>query len=267
MTRSLSACALALGLGLACSAQETTIRIDPLWDSIALSSGLGAALASELFLDSAGNSGAKLDASSLSGPDVLACLPYDEGMSKASMAAEGVALLWPALFALSGSSGELMPAAASYAEALAWTYAAKNCLKYVFPKARPYVYHSGNLSEELQDEAYESFPSGHAALAFCAATSFAVLAFDLSPNSPATPWLVAGGYVVAATAATLRVAAGEHFVGDVAAGALLGSAIGYIATSLHMKSDRVGTQRIGSSAQSAFLSLSSGPSLIFTLGL
>ena len=116
MTRSLSACALALGLSLACSAQETTIHFGPLWDSIALSSGLGAALASELFLDSAGSSGAKPDASSLSGLDALACLPYDEGMSKASMAAEGVALLWPALFALSGSSGELLPAAASYAE-------------------------------------------------------------------------------------------------------------------------------------------------------
>ena len=123
----------------------------------------------------------------------------------------------------------------SYAEALAWTYAAKDLVKFLIPKARPYAYRSENLSKDLLKEADESFPSGHTALAFCAATSFAVLALELDGDDPTTPWLVAGGYAVATAAGALRVVSGEHFISDVAAGALLGSAIGYVATAAHIR--------------------------------
>jgi membrane-associated phospholipid phosphatase len=267
MSRILAACALALGLGLACSAQEKAIAFDPLWDSAALASGAGAAICTEFFLDSRPLSGTP-DPAALSGLDALACLPYDEGRSKLSLAATGAALLWPAFFALSASADELWPAAASCAEALAWTYAAKDCLKFFFPKARPYVYREASLSGELLDEANESFPSGHTALAFCAATSFAVLATELSPNAPSTPWLVAGGYAAAAAAGALRVAAGEHFVSDVAVGALLGSAIGYLVTSAHIKVADEGPAPSGSSARAPLsLGLASGPSLVFSMRL
>lgn len=265
MSRTLAACALALGLGLACTAQESTISLDPVWDAAALASGAGAAFCTEFFLDSRPLSGSP-DPAALSGLDALACLPYDEGRSRLSVAATGAALLWPAFFALSASPGELWPAAASCAEALAWTYAAKDCLKYLFPKARPYAYREASLSGELLEEANESFPSGHTALAFCAATSFAVLAARLSPDAPSTPWLIAGGYAVASAAGALRVASGEHFISDVAVGALLGSAVGYLATSLHIKA--AGT---ASSAESspgrAPLSLgpASGPGLVLRL--
>jgi Membrane-associated phospholipid phosphatase len=242
-----------------------TIVFDPCLDSVALASGAGAALAAELLLGGDAESFAKPDASSLSWPDSLACLPYDSTKSKLSLAATGASMLWPALFALSASSDELLPTAASCAEALAWTYAAKDCLKHFFPKARPYAFHADALSGELLDEAYESFPSGHTALAFCGATSFAVLAIELAPGAASTPWLVAGGYAAAVAAGALRVAAGEHFVTDVAAGALLGSAIGYAATASHIRAKDLGSQASGARASST--ALFTGPSLTFRVSL
>jgi membrane-associated phospholipid phosphatase len=241
MTRFSSARAVALGLGLACSstfaciAQGKAIALDPLWDSVALTSGIGASLAAELALGSNARALPTPSLADLGAIDALACFAYDDGASKASLAATGLSLLWPALFAVVGDRGDILPAAVSCAEALAWTYAAKDLVKFLVPKARPYAYRSASLSGELLEEANQSFPSGHTALAFCAATSFAVLALELEADDPATPWLVAGGYAAATAAGALRVASGEHFISDVAAGALLGSAIGYIATAAHIR--------------------------------
>jgi membrane-associated phospholipid phosphatase len=257
MTRRISACAMALGLGLACSAQGRTVALDPLWDSVALASGLGAAIAAELVPGSGAKDRAPLDASELGALDAAACLPYDSGLDKASLAFAGAALLWPALFALSAEREELLPAALSSGEALAWTYAAKEVMKRIFPKARPYAYRPEGLSAELLEEAYEAFPSGHAALAFCAATSFATLALSLAPDAPSTPWLVAGGYSVAVGAGALRVLSGNHFIGDVVAGALLGSAIGYASTAAHLRTAGKG----GGGASIRSLASAPGPSL------
>jgi membrane-associated phospholipid phosphatase len=266
MNRSLSACALALGLGLACSAQqEASISLDPLYDSVAMGSGLCAALGAELLPGAENESYAKQDASGIPALDAIALFPYDGGMSKASTVATGAALLWPALFALAGGKDELLPAAACYAEALAWTFAAKDCAKRLFPKWRPYAYRAGELSGDLLAEARESFPSGHAALAFCAATSFAVLALELAPGDQATPWLVAGGYALATASSALRVASGEHFPSDVIAGAILGSAVGYAAVALHIRHNN-GVSALARGGQ-ACLVPAAGPSLSLTIRL
>jgi membrane-associated phospholipid phosphatase len=260
MNRSLAACAIALGIGLSCSGQSKTVAIDPLWDSAAIASGLGACLGLEMRLAGEEASYTKPNFADLPSFDAIACFPYSDGASKASTIATGAALMWPALFALSGEKSELFPAAVTYAEALLWTFAAKDALKLLVPKARPYAYGSGELTAELRGEAYESFPSGHTALAFCGATSFAVLAFELSGDRPETPWLVAGGYAVAAATGALRVAAGKHFVSDVVVGALLGSAIGYGVTKLHIRSR-------DSNASKVSVSAARGPSIIISLSL
>jgi membrane-associated phospholipid phosphatase len=61
-----------------------------------------------------------------------------------------------------------------------------------------------------------SFPSGHSTTAFAAAAAIAVARPALRP------WALA----LAATVAFSRVYLGMHYLGHVAAGALLGSAIG-----------------------------------------
>jgi Membrane-associated phospholipid phosphatase len=216
-------------------AEERTIVFDTLGDGLALASGLGAAVGTELALSTAATSFAKPDIAGLRGLDAVACLPYNAGAATASELGQYATMLWPALFAISAEGTELLPAAITYAEALSWTYAAKNCLKYFFPKERPYAYYSDSLSGDLLAESNQSFPSGHTALAFCAATSFAVLSLELAGDEAATPWLVAGGYALATSVGVLRVVSGNHFIGDVAAGALLGSAIGYGVSIVHIK--------------------------------
>ena len=247
-------------------AEEKTIRFDPLWDPALHAAGFAGAAASRLALEGADR--ALPDPAELSGFDASLRFDYDEGLSTLSTGASGLAILWPALFALQGEREEIFPAAAACAEALAMTYAAKNAMKALFPKARPYAYGGGELSAELREEAWESFPSGHAALAFCAATSFAVLSLELAPENPATPWLVAGGYGLAAGAGALRVLAGEHFAGDVLAGAALGSGVGWLVTRLRVS--RAGAEDGGSEDEAAELKAAmrgTGPALVVRLGL
>ncbi|MBL8966095.1 MAG: phosphatase PAP2 family protein [Spirochaetaceae bacterium] len=216
----------------------TTIAFDPVWDSAALAGGLAAALGLRALLVAPEASAATLgglDPKVLPPLDALACFPFDSRLDLLSSGLTGAALAYPAIFALGAGEGEAFPAAAAYGEALLWTYALKNGLKYLFPKARPYAYGGGELSSGLLEEARESFPSGHAALAFCAATSYAVLALELLPERPETPWLVAGGYALALGASGLRVLSGNHFIVDAAAGAALGSGVGYLVTRLHLR--------------------------------
>jgi len=220
------------------AAQDTRLSIDPLADGIVLATGLGASLASELWLDGP-TGGLALpsagDTAGLPWLDGIACFPNDEGLSKASLATLGLGLVLPATLALGCDGPDLLSAAVCYSEALMWTFAAKNVLKAFFPKARPYTYFGTPADGELADEAWVSFPSGHAALAFCSATAFATLALELVPDRPETPWLIGGAYLLACGTSGLRVASGQHFIGDVAAGAVLGSAIGWLTVRLHAK--------------------------------
>lgn len=223
-------------------AEGTGLVIDPLADGITVAAGLGAVLGTELWL-SANPAETPLpspgDRADLPWLDGLACYPYDEGLSHASLATLGLGLALPATLALSCDSSELLTAAICYSEALVWTFAAKNVMKALVHKARPYTYYGTPPAGELLDEAEESFPSGHTSLAFCSATAFTALILELSPDGPETPWLVGGAYALATATGALRVASGNHFVGDAIAGAVLGSAIGYLTVKLHARGSSV----------------------------
>jgi membrane-associated phospholipid phosphatase len=239
--------------------EEKTLVFNPLWDSLALAGGFGSSAFTMLALGSKQGAFVEPDISELWGLDCGVIFPFNDGLDKASVVLEGGVLLWPACFGFLGEEKEWLPAAAIYAEALSYAYAAKGFLKYAFPKARPYAYASDNLTQSQREEAYESFPSGHTTLAFCAATSFSVLAEELAPEKAATPWLIAGAYSAAAAEAILRVVSGNHFPSDVIAGALLGSGIGFLVTELHIAA---GSSE--KSADSEKLSLS-GPGLVLKI--
>lgn len=70
--------------------------------------------------------------------------------------------------------------------------------------------------------AYNSFPSGHTAMAFSGAT------LQFLEYRKSNLWYAASGYFFATATGILRVANNRHWSGDVAAGAGLGIAIGTI---------------------------------------
>ena len=117
------------------------------------------------------------------------------------------------------------------ANAAAWTAASTEWLKVVIRRKRPVLYTSGAAAAAADRESQQSLPSGHASLAFAAATSYLVLARrqHLPHRTRNAILLYAGAVGVSA----LRVAAGKHFPTDVAAGAALGSGIGWLSATVH----------------------------------
>jgi membrane-associated phospholipid phosphatase len=101
-------------------------------------------------------------------------------------------------------------------------------------RPRPFLYgETAPLSARNSTDAGNSFLSSHAAVAFAIATSTYVASHRLRPTSR-TPYAVLGlGLGAAVFVATSRVLAGQHFITDAVGGALVGSSIGVLVSSVH----------------------------------
>jgi membrane-associated phospholipid phosphatase len=147
---------------------------------------------------------------------------------------------WP-LFALTGACCDgakrrMLPTAAlAAAGAAAVAEGLTVLLKHVTERARPPLADPGIEALVTLPES-TSFPSGHAATAFAAATAVGVL----------HPRLRVPLLTVAALVALSRVYLGVHFWSDVLVGSLLGVAIGFLTVRLFQR-DRPGPRRRGRS--------------------
>lgn len=126
--------------------------------------------------------------------------------------AAAVALAW-----LDGPRGRRAAVATSIA-AFGTTYAVQRMIKPVFRRKRPWVDRDVLVVGIRTTDA--SFPSGHSASSFAAATALASFYPKASP-------LV---YALASGVALSRVHLGHHFPSDVAAGGLIGIAGGSLAS-------------------------------------
>ena len=135
----------------------------------------------------------------------------------AGWVATGIALAW-----LGGRKGRRAGIAVTVA-AIGTTYLAQRIVKPIFRRQRPWVGRDVAVVGIRTSDA--SFPSGHSAASFAAATA-------LTAYYPRSAPLV---YTVATAVAASRVHLGHHFPSDTVAGALLGIVSGALVAWLTKK--------------------------------
>lgn len=99
-------------------------------------------------------------------------------------------------------------------KAFALQTATSSTLKHTVRRQRPKAYYNDDYPDSLQSRL--SFPSGHSAAAFTAATALS----QLNPEWPLIGHI--GLYGLATTTAYLRIVADRHFFTDTAVGAVIG---------------------------------------------
>jgi membrane-associated phospholipid phosphatase len=120
---------------------------------------------------------------------------------------------------------------AVFANSLTWTLATTEWLKVLVHRNRPVLYDAPDPVAAADRDNRRSLPSGHASLAFAAATTYVMIAErERLPHRTRNAILL---YAGALGVAALRVAAGQHFPTDVAAGAALGTGLGWLAAHVH----------------------------------
>lgn len=126
-----------------------------------------------------------------------------------------------------------------YAEAMFITSSLNLLVRSTGVHPRPLVYgRDVPASERLSPEASGSFYSGHANAAFLSAVYFSYTYSLRHPDSPYQAAIWAGSLGAAASVAGLRVAAGKHFLSDVAVGAAMGSFFGWVFPYMHRHRER-----------------------------
>jgi len=107
-------------------------------------------------------------------------------------------------------------------------------MKSAVGRTAPFVYNPAAAQSDLDSpDAFRSFTSGHSATAFSAATAYSVTFWRRHPTSPWRFVVLGLSHAMAASVAALKVEAGYHYATDVAAGALIGSAMGVLVPTLH----------------------------------
>jgi membrane-associated phospholipid phosphatase len=176
-----------------------------------------------------------VDMDRVNGFDRLAMFGYSKSLDVASDFVQYAAAALPLALALGINQDQAFAAGVIYFEVMSRAFFAKNTLKFLFPRVRPWVYLApvtGTAPEVW--EGNDSFPSGHSTMAFAAAAfGVTVAVLDLPSDSP---WLLpftATEVSLAVVTASLRVFSGMHFMTDVLAGAALGTAIGIALPLIH----------------------------------
>jgi len=159
--------------------------------------------------------------------------PYSRSLEIGGTAFELASLLAPALL-FAEPAEEYLSIATMYGETLLAAYALKELGKLCFPRARPFLYYQAYPVEKIEKgDAYDSFPSGHATMAFAGAAFTSYVFAIYHPNSVWRIPVTVASYSLALATALSRIASGNHFPSDVLSGALLGTLVGVGVPFLH----------------------------------
>ena len=214
-----------------CAPAQLAVSLVP--DSVSVAGGALLAAASLGF--HASTQELPVDIDKVNGFDRLAMFGYSRGFDQASDYVSAAALALPLALAFGIGQDQSIAAGVIYLEVMSNAYFAKNTMKFLFPRVRPWVYLApATGSAPAVSEGNDSFPSGHTTLVFAAAAfGITVAALDLPSGSPwLLPFTVTEASLAALTA-SFRVFSGMHFMTDVIAGAALGTAIGLVIPLVH----------------------------------
>jgi membrane-associated phospholipid phosphatase len=225
------ALAAALALALAAAPAARPARADDLDPAVGRTAGItaGALLlvgGSELAKDSLAPSTCRWCDPTGVERDVRDALLWSD-TAAASKASDVLVIAFPLALAgadLAMAGGDWRKAgedALVVAESAALAEVATQVLKFATARRRPYAWASG---ARTRPDDVLSFPSGHTTLAFAVAGAFGTTA--KLRGYQGWPFVYAGGFVAAAAVGWLRMAGDKHWLGDVAAGAAIGTASG-----------------------------------------
>lgn len=174
-----------------------------------------------------------LDMSGVPAFDRAFMQPYSRSLEVGGTAFELASLLTPVLL-LAEPADEYLRFATMYGETLLTAYALKELGKHWFSRARPFLYYQDYPEEKIgEGDAYDSFPSGHATMAFAGAAFTSYVFASYHPDSVWKIPVTVASYSLAIATAAMRVASGNHFPSDVLTGALLGTLVGVGIPFLH----------------------------------
>lgn len=174
-----------------------------------------------------------LDPSDINGFDRTFMRSYDRTMDNVSTALQIAAMMTPAVL-LGEKTDRYVTIGVMYAETVALTWVTTELIKVLADRPRPYMYFEGYPRNKVDDGDWsKSFPSGHTAFSFAGASFASYVFWKYNPDSKWRIPVTALSYSLAVSVAALRVASGSHFVTDVLAGALIGTAIGIAVPALH----------------------------------
>jgi membrane-associated phospholipid phosphatase len=180
---------------------------------------------------------------------------YAAGISDASafLAAPATAYGSLALAASTDGGGRFFAHDALFVtEAVAMNGVLNQIVKFSVGRERPYAHYAGGIELQGTDRNL-SFYSGHTSIAFSLATSSGTVA--ALRGYDAAPAVFAASLSVAFLTGYLRLAADKHYLTDVLAGALLGSAVGVVVPLVfHGRADVASAPALPSSPQPATVS-------------
>jgi len=146
----------------------------------------------------------------------------------------GVNGLAAGLVAIDRSPAQARGNLAVFATSIGWTAASTEWLKVLVRRKRPVLYTDAAAAAAPHRNNQQSFPSGHASMAFAVATSYLAIAQrERLPHRARNATILFGS---AAGIGALRMAGGKHFPTDVIGGAILGSGIGWLVAAVHPRS-------------------------------
>jgi len=186
-------------------------------------------LSVNLFSFVAAESYEPLDKDDVNAFDRLAIFPYSKGQDIAADLTCYSAIATPSVLIFVAPYEDWLELGLLYAGSSAISFGTGELLKRTIPRDRPYMYCDDPPESKIDSgDSEKSFPSRHTIMAFNGA-GFTTAVFALKyPDSPYRVPVVATAYGLAFATATLRVTGGSHFTSDVIAGALIGSATGYL---------------------------------------